>query len=415
MRLKAPRRVPSVLERARRYLQRCPPAISGQGGHTTTFKAACALVNGFALPESEALGLLREWNTRCLPPWSEAELRHKTASAAKASHRRPPGYLVGDATDRRAASCDVGSAPPPSLPPRSKPAFQPKTLERIAGLAPWVDEQFVGDRSPLCPETQTPASFLQRLFRPGESVIIFTVFHSQGEVVCTCTAPPYDAGCLDYLANGCKDGVWFLNNPVDGEYHPNPRLGGKLSRRSEESVTAWRYMVVESDKANPQHWLAALVQMPLPIAAIYTSGGRSIHALVRLDASSKADWDAMAMDIKPLLTVLGADPGAISAVRLTRLPGCYRRQEGPPRPKTPPVPKRWVDEPLEFDERGGPIWTPKGGAETVPCRLWTGGKLQELLYLDPEPDGKPIWLKPTWQEVHAVWMRGFQKGETRLT
>ncbi len=87
------------------------------------------------------------------------------------------------------------------------------------------------------------------------------------------------------------EGVWFLPQPVDGEYHPNPRLDGRLSRRSEESVTAWRYAVLESDKADADDWLRCLVQMPLRIASIRESGGRSIHALMRVDAPRKTDWD----------------------------------------------------------------------------------------------------------------------------
>jgi len=93
-------------------------------------------------------------------------------------------------------------------------------------------------------------------------------------------------------------------------------------------VTAWRYLLLESDKAEARPWLAALVQMPLRIAAIYTSGRRSIHALVRVDATSKADWDAKARQLKAGLEILGADPSAMTAVRLTRLPGCYPKFHG---------------------------------------------------------------------------------------
>ena len=84
----------SVLERAQRYLSKCPPAISGQGGHKTTFRVACKLVHGFALSAEEALGLLRVWNQTCQPPWSEAELRHKVVSALASSSGKPWGYLL---------------------------------------------------------------------------------------------------------------------------------------------------------------------------------------------------------------------------------------------------------------------------------------------------------------------------------
>lgn len=74
---------PSLIERARKYLTFVPGAISGQSGHNTTFRAACILVLGFGLGESEALALLSEWNLKCQPPWSEKELRHKVSQAGK--------------------------------------------------------------------------------------------------------------------------------------------------------------------------------------------------------------------------------------------------------------------------------------------------------------------------------------------
>jgi len=40
--------------------------------------------------------LLREFNQRCEPPWSESELIHKIKSAANAVHLLPRGHLLGD-------------------------------------------------------------------------------------------------------------------------------------------------------------------------------------------------------------------------------------------------------------------------------------------------------------------------------
>jgi replicative DNA helicase len=81
----------SVLERARKYLTRVPPAVSGMGGHNATFYAACVLVIGFVLSEADALALLAEWNQTCDPPWTERELRHKVNQAMKQTGER--GYL----------------------------------------------------------------------------------------------------------------------------------------------------------------------------------------------------------------------------------------------------------------------------------------------------------------------------------
>src|SRR5687767_8365589 len=84
----------SILDRARLYLRSCPSAVSGQGGHKATFGIVCAVVHGFALSAGEALDALREWNSRCLPPWSEHELRRKILSALNTPSRHPLGYLI---------------------------------------------------------------------------------------------------------------------------------------------------------------------------------------------------------------------------------------------------------------------------------------------------------------------------------
>jgi hypothetical protein len=395
MKLKAPQPV----ELARKYVHQCDPAISGQGGHKATFRVAVALVRRFGLDEAEAMSLMLEWNRTCQPPWSEAELRHKIASALNSAAK--PGQVC---SSPRAKGARI------IKPRRPEPEFEPETLARIAAKLPAADFEFLKARSPICPETQTPATFLNHLYRPGEKVIVFDVYESQGRHVCDWSEPPYDAGCLDHLRTGCLNGVWFMSNPVDGKFHPNPRQGNKMSRRSEESVTSWRYLLVESDKAEPIPWVAALVQLPLRIAAIYSSGRRSIHALIRMDATSKADLDAKAAKLKPMLIALGADPKGMKAVQLTRLPGCYRDQVGPAVRKMPIVRKRLVDEPLEFDAAGDPIWTPKPEPPPPP-NLWTGGKLQELFYLNPEPDLTPICQKPTRAEIHQNWLANVRRNQ----
>ena len=235
-------------------------------------------------------------------------------------------------------------ASPARLPVRPpEPDFDPAKLAAIAARRPDVDEDFLAARSRKAVDNRTCASFLHELYRPGECVVIFDVFKSQGQAVWTCPAPPYNALTLEHFRRGRKHGVWFLANPVTGKYALTDT--GTLSRRSRGNVTDWRYLVIESDEADPAHWLAALAQMPLPISAIYTSGGRSIHALVRVDARSKEDWDAQVAALKRPLRILGADKNNFSAVRLTRLPCCERVE--------------------------------------------TGG-MQRLLYLNGSPDGTPI-------------------------
>ena len=82
-------------ERIERYVDRCPAALSGQHGHTTTFLVAVALVRGFDLSPDVALQFLQRYNQRCQPPWNERELRHKLVSADQVSPGNGQrGYLL---------------------------------------------------------------------------------------------------------------------------------------------------------------------------------------------------------------------------------------------------------------------------------------------------------------------------------
>lgn len=82
-----------VIERAKRYVANVPPAIEGQHGDVHTFRVCCRLVRGFALEDEQALHVLTEWNARCEPPWSEAELLDKLRRAARYG-REPVGGLL---------------------------------------------------------------------------------------------------------------------------------------------------------------------------------------------------------------------------------------------------------------------------------------------------------------------------------
>ena len=85
----------TVADRARRYVEKMPPAISGSGGHNALFAVARVLIHGFDLPEDDAWQILIEYNARCIPPWSERELRHKLSAAGKLTRSiKPRGHLL---------------------------------------------------------------------------------------------------------------------------------------------------------------------------------------------------------------------------------------------------------------------------------------------------------------------------------
>ncbi len=85
----------SSVERARRYLEHVPAAITGQHGDLHTFRLCCRLVRGFALEDEEALAVLERWNAQCQPPWSDAELRDKLRRARQYG-REPIGGLLSN-------------------------------------------------------------------------------------------------------------------------------------------------------------------------------------------------------------------------------------------------------------------------------------------------------------------------------
>jgi hypothetical protein len=220
---------------------------------------------------------------------------------------------------------------------------------------------YLAARSKFTVHNRTPAGMLHKLYRPGEHVIVFNVFASQGCAVWTHPGLSGDLSTLNWLCTGQPDGVWFLNQPVDGEVHYNPRQGHD-SRRSEESVTAWRFFLIESDCVPWPYWLRVLVQLPLPIASVTMSGGDSVHALGMAEADSKEEFDEVVRgQLSGPLSKLGADDDALTALRLTRLGNCFR--------------------------------TDKNG--------W-----QRLLYLNDEPAPCPIAdLPPKRDENQAVWTR----------
>lgn len=216
--------------------------------------------------------------------------------------------------------------------PLSEIEFDPaKLAEAAAALGipmPLNWRHWLWERSPVRPDTQTPLAFLSHCFNQRELIHVFDVFEEKEPFATVTVDQEGGTATPDTITDPRRaDGIWFLGNPVDGKWHPNPRQGNK-SCRSEESVTSFRYLVLESDEADPRLWLALIVQLRMRVVAIYTSGGRSIHVLVRIDAESKAHWDEIVQPLKRPFKVLGGDPAAMTAVRLTRLPGCWRRSKG---------------------------------------------------------------------------------------
>src|SRR5271157_1784616 len=75
----------STLDRARAYVAQVSGAIEGKHGDSQTLAVANVLVWDFALSPSEALPIFWEYNNRCSPRWTEAQLS-ASSNPQSASH-----------------------------------------------------------------------------------------------------------------------------------------------------------------------------------------------------------------------------------------------------------------------------------------------------------------------------------------
>lgn len=374
------------IERARAYVACMEAAVSGSHGHNATFKAAIALRHGFGLTLNQAWPLMLEYNERCVPPWSHKELQHKLEQVEKTPHQKPRGHLIGELKTSEKSDTQERV---PTDDKRNWREFDPAALKQEQRTDIKVDAEWLWKRSPVDCRSMAAGDFLTHVSLTGDRLLVFNNERSQGQFIFwnhpdrrgwyrlgerrgetakfVCGPESTPAELLS-----ARLGVWWLCQPVTGEWKNN---GEKWSRRSEANVAAWRTMVIESDEEGIEpEWLNLLVQLPLRIVALYSSGGRSVHALVRVDLPSKAVWDQLRDYLKPVLTRLGADKGVFSAVRLTRLPGCKR--EG-----------RMV----------------QGGR----YERYDEPRLQRLLFLNPQADWRPIVdlpvlrAEPMWEEAYA--------------
>lgn len=109
-------------------------------------------------------------------------------------------------------------------------------------------------------------------------------------------------------------GAWIRFNPLDGQdIH-------------DKNVTHYRYALVESDEIDIQRQYAIYKELQLPIAALVTSGGKSLHAIVKIDASDFKEYQNRVNYLYDVCKENGLqiDKGNRNPSRLSRMPGVYR-------------------------------------------------------------------------------------------
>ena len=134
-----------------------------------------------------------------------------------------------------------------------------------------------------------------------------------GELIASLKKHPDDLGATvgDWKP---EVGAWIRFNPLDG--------GGVKN----ENVTGFRFALVESDTLPIAEQDIVFRKLELPIAALVHSGGKSLHAIVRVDAENYEEYRKRVEFLYDFLEKNGVsiDKQNRNPSRLSRMPGVTR-------------------------------------------------------------------------------------------
>lgn len=315
-----------ISERIHRYLAQIPPSISGAGGHNQTFAVACQLINGFALSESEALSYLHQYNQRCQPKWNDNELAHKIRSAINAQHSKPRGHLIGGN-----GTFHKDDFRRTSYPAKQQPAAK-ATIDPVTAVEKFLKgfrctESDIYDASSIKPGedwTKDGVLLAHALYQPGELINYVTDFKMSATKDGGQKPVPHGFGVTTERDELCS--MWDAFGPTESEIggwmRINPMTGKGIG---DKDVTSFRYLLLEFDSIPLDLQLSFFARLPLPIAAILTSGGKSIHAWVKADAKDPTEYKDTTTMLLKMLSPLGIDPKNKNPSRLSRLVGVTRK------------------------------------------------------------------------------------------
>jgi len=312
----------TILERAKNYLAKIPPAVSGAGGHDQTLIAAFALVEGFALSIADAKPLMLEYSARCQPPWTEREIDHKLSEADRLKDPAKIGKLAKSVSWPFSGHVQtVARVEPPAM------VSHAPTSERSQ-----TKKYAVPDTAELPDPLQHAArKLLQVAFRRGEWIgIAIARTGNDGREV------PKGAGTTltrekwlekleqhsgnpnGFLRSAEHNGIYIRINPLNN--------GGSKDKH----VTDFRHALLEFDAIDLVEQWSIIVQSKVPCAAVLTSGGKSVHAWVKVNAESRTEYDARVKMLYDHFAAYEPDEKNKNPSRFSRLAGCERgtsRQE----------------------------------------------------------------------------------------
>lgn len=109
-------------------------------------------------------------------------------------------------------------------------------------------------------------------------------------------------------------GAWIRINPTDGEGASN------------KNIVRYDYALVESDSLPVEDQKKILLALNLPIAALVESGGKSVHAIVKVQASDQKEYSQRVAFLYDELAKRNfiVDTQNKNCSRLSRLPGVMR-------------------------------------------------------------------------------------------
>lgn len=109
-------------------------------------------------------------------------------------------------------------------------------------------------------------------------------------------------------------GAWIRVNPMDGK------------GITDKNVTQYRYVLVESDSTSIEEQYRLYQQLNLPIATLVYSGGKSLHAIVKINADNRKEYDQRVRYLYDTLKRYGFNPDESdkNPSKLSRLPGVKR-------------------------------------------------------------------------------------------
>lgn len=279
---------------------RCwPPAGSGVHSHLMT---VCNLAAIGGIPATEAEGRIIQTMPR--PP--------------------SPGSEVASAIRRAYAEHKPGEKYAPRQIAMPKPKILPMTRGAFIRKGDGAEECDWWEASPHRidwePGPRDALALLGTLYAPDEYLFIGERYGG-GEGVRTV------GDWMRRIKAGEPCPPHIIPNPLTGQEHP--LADGKLSRRGDSAVASFRFAVAEFDTMSKAEQLAFWWgYRSAPIVALIDTGGKSIHAILKVDAPSREAWerDVEAKLFARVLCPLGCDAACKNEARLSRLPGHYRRE-----------------------------------------------------------------------------------------